>query len=288
MILIAESGSTKTEWCILHGSYVIDHAFTEGINPFFQTRREISRCIRLQLPKTFFQKKLDQIHFYGAGCTSDKMKGTIEASLVAQFRTPSDINSDLVAAARSLFQNEQGIACILGTGSNSCFYDGTQITNNVKSLGYILGDEGSGAVLGRMFLSDCLKGLAPKHLTHLFYDTYRISAEEVLGAVYNQPFPNRFLAAFSFFLSEHIDDEYVHELVYKNIRRFFKRNILQYDYLNHPVSFTGSIAHNYSTIVRSVAKEFDVEIQKIVEAPMTGLVKYHMGSIAKYILKESE
>lgn len=287
MILIAESGSTKTEWCILHGHYVIDHAITEGINPFFQTRREISRCVRLQLPKSFFQKKLDRIYFYGAGCTSEKMNSIVEASLVAQFRTPVEVNSDLFAAARSLFQEEPGIACILGTGSNSCFYDGVEIAKNVKSLGYILGDEGSGSVLGRMFLSDCLKGLAPQYLTDLFFETCRITPEEVLNAVYSQPFPNKFLAAFSFFLSEHIEDEYVYNLVYKNILRFFKRNVLQYEYDKYPVSFAGSIAHNYSDIVRTIADKFDIKIQNIVESPMTGLVKYHMNPIAQH-MKELE
>ncbi|NDW09783.1 hypothetical protein [Dysgonomonas sp. 520] len=275
MKLIAESGSTKTEWCIIEGNSIIDHAFTDGINPFFQTRREISRCIRLQLSEKFFSRKLEEIYFYGAGCTSEEKKVIVKTSLIAQFRTPTQINSDLLAAARSLFGQDEGIACILGTGSNSCFYDGNDIVKNVKSLGYILGDEGSGAVLGKMFISDCLKDLAPKHITQAFYELYRISVDDVLDLVYNKPFPNRFLSTLSFFLSEHIENEYVYELIYKNIKRFFKRNVLQYDYQNYPVSFIGSVAHNYSDILLQVSKEYDIEIKQIVESPMPGLVKYH-------------
>ncbi|MFR9166108.1 MAG: hypothetical protein ACLVKO_07805 [Dysgonomonas sp.] len=276
MKLIAESGSTKTEWCLLEGNYVVEHTFTDGINPFFQTRREISRCVRLQLPDKFFTRKLDEIYFYGAGCTSEEKKNIVKASLIAQFRVPTQINTDLLAAARSLFGTEPGIACILGTGSNSCFYDGTDIVKNVKSLGYILGDEGSGAVLGKVFLSDCLKDLAPADITKQFYDIYRISSNDVLDLVYNKPFPNRFLSTLSFFLSEHIDNEYVYDLIYKNIKRFFTRNVLQYDFMNYPVAFVGSVAHNYSEILLEVAKEFHIDISEIVESPMLGLVKYHV------------
>ena len=279
MKLIAESGSTKTEWCLIEGGYVIDHAFTDGINPYFQTRREISRCIRLQLSDKFFSRKIEEIYFYGAGCTTEEKKNIVKASIIAQFRVSSHIYSDLLAAARSLFKNDPGIACILGTGSNSCFYDGTNIVSNVRSLGYILGDEGSGAVLGKTFLSDCLKGLASPEITQNFFDIYRIKAEDVLDLVYNRPFPNRFLSTLSFFLANYLDNDYVYSLVYNNIKNFFTRNLLQYDYQNHPISFAGSVAHNYSPILLKVANEFAIEIQEVVESTMTGLVKYHSQHI---------
>ncbi len=279
MRLIAESESTKAEWCLLEGNYVSEHAFTEGINPFFQSRREISRCIRLQLPEKFFTRKLDEIFFYGAGCTSDEKKDMVKASLISQFRVPAEVDSDLLAAARSLFGREKGIACILGTGSNSCFYDGEKIVKNVKSLGYVLGDEGSGTVLGKMFLSDCLKNLAPAEITEKFYDIYRVTSDDILDLIYNQPFPNRSLATFSFFLSDFIDNEYVYQLIYKNFRRFFKKNIMQYDCKNYPVGFIGSVADNYKNILLDVAKEFDIEISQIVESPMKGLIKYHIPSL---------
>ena len=275
MKLIAESGSTRAEWCLLDGNLVVEHAFTEGINPYFRTRKEISRCIRLQLPEKFFSRKLDEIIFYGAGCTTDEKKNIVKSSLISQFRVPVSIDSDLLAAAHSLLGREKGIACILGTGSNSCYYDGEKIVKNVKPLGYILGDEGGGAVLGKMFLSDCFKNLAPKEISEKFYDVYRITADDVLDLIYNQPLPNRSLSTFSFFLADFLDHEYVYNLIYKNFRRFFVRNILQYDYQTYPVGFMGSVAENYQNILFDVANEFGVEISQIVESPMKGLVEYH-------------
>ena len=180
MKLIAESGSTRTEWALVEDNHLIQRVFTEGLNPFFQTRREISRSVRLGLPDIFFKKKLEQVYYYGAGCTSYEKKNILGASLVAQFKTPIQVESDLLAAARGLFKCEAGIACILGTGSNSCFYDGKIVVKNVKAGGYILGDEGSGAVLGKMFLSDVLKGLAPKDVMADFFEKFRISSNEVM------------------------------------------------------------------------------------------------------------
>ena len=279
MRLIAESGSTKAEWCLLEGNHVAEHVFTEGINPFFQTRREISRLVRLQLPEKFFTRRLQEIIFYGAGCTSDEKKNIVKSSLISQFRVPVHVDSDLFAAARALFGKNEGIACILGTGSNSCFYDGKNIQKNVKSLGYVLGDEGSGAVLGKMFLSDCLKGLAPKDITDKFYDIYQITSDDVLDLIYNKPFPNRSLSTFSFFLSDYMEDEYVYRLVFKNIDRFFRRNILQYEYQKYKVGFIGSVAECYKDILHRVADEYGIEISEIVESPMKGLLKYHNPSL---------
>lgn len=275
MRLIAESGSTKAEWCLLEGNHVVEHAFTEGINPFFQTRREISRCIRLQLPEKFFTRKLDEIIFYGAGCTSDEKKNIVKASLTSQFRVPTKVYSDLLAAARSLFGKEKGIACILGTGSNTGLYDGSEIIQNVKSLGYVLGDEGSSSVLGKMFLSDCLKNLAPTELTRKFYDMHHVTADDVLDMIYNQPFPNRTLSMYSYFLLDFKNEEYVNDLISKNFRRFFRRNILQYDYQKYPIGFIGTVAYSYQDILHDVAKEFDVKIANITESPMKGLVDYY-------------
>lgn len=282
MKLIAESSSSKTEWVLIEGSHVLDYCFTDGINPFFQPRKEISRLIRLQLPEKFFVKKLEEIYFYGAGCSTEEKMNIVKASLVTQFRTPATIHSDLLGAARSLFGEESGIACILGVGSNSCFFDGQEIIKNVRSLGYILGDEGSGAVLGKMFLSDCLKNLAPEEISKDFYNLYRITSDDVLELVYNKPSPNAFLSSISFLLAEHQGHEYVYNLVYKNIKRFFVRNLMQYDYKNYPISFIGSVAHTYSSILMDVAKDFDIEIKQIVESPMKGLIKYHTSNLAYF------
>ena len=279
MKLIAESGSTRTEWALVEDNHLVQRVFTEGLNPFFQTRREISRSVRLGLPESFFKKKLDQVYYYGAGCSSYEKKNILGASLVAQFKTPIQVESDLLAAARGLFKCEAGIACILGTGSNSCFYDGKIIVKNVKAAGYILGDEGSGAVLGKLFLADLLKGLAPKELANEFHEKFRISVNDVMESVYNLPFPNRFLGTIAYFLGDYMDNEYVYNLLTNNLLIFFKRNVFQYDYINYPIRFVGSLAYAYPDILQEVAQEFGVEIDVIEETPMNGLIEFHSMNI---------
>ena len=279
MKLIAESGSTRTEWALVEDNHLVQRVFTEGLNPFFQTRREISRSVRLGLPESFFKKKLDQVYYYGAGCSSYEKKNILGASLVAQFKTPIQVESDLLAAARGLFKCEAGIACILGTGSNSCFYDGKIIVKNVKAAGYILGDEGSGAVLGKLFLADLLKGLAPKELANEFHEKFRISVNNVMESVYNLPFPNRFLGTIAYFLGDYMDNEYVYNLLTNNLRSFFNRNVCQYDYINYPIRFVGSLAYAYPDILQEVAQEFGVEIDVIEETPMNGLIEFHSMNI---------
>ena len=279
MKLIAESGSTRTEWALVEDNHLVQRVFTEGLNPFFQTRREISRSVRLGLPESFFKKKLDQVYYYGAGCSSYEKKNILGASLVAQFKTPIQVESDLLAAARGLFKCEAGIACILGTGSNSCFYDGKIIVKNVKAAGYILGDEGSGAVLGKLFLADLLKGLAPKELANEFHEKFRISVNDVMESVYNLPFPNRFLGTIAYFLGDYMDNEYVYNLLTNNLRSFFNRNVCKYDYINYPIRFVGSLAYAYPDILQEVAQEFGVEIDVIEETPMNGLIEFHSMNI---------
>ena len=279
MKLIAETGSTRTEWALVEDNHLVQRVFTEGLNPFFQTRREISRSVRLGLPESFFKKKLDQVYYYGAGCSSYEKKNILGASLVAQFKTPIQVESDLLAAARGLFKCEAGIACILGTGSNSCFYDGKIIVKNVKAAGYILGDEGSGAVLGKLFLADLLKGLAPKELANEFHEKFRISVNDVMESVYNLPFPNRFLGTIAYFLGDYMDNEYVYNLLTNNLRSFFNRNVCQYDYINYPIRFVGSLAYAYPDILQEVAQEFGVEIDVIEETPMNGLIEFHSMNI---------
>ncbi len=279
MKLIAESGSTRTEWALVEDNHILQRVFTEGLNPFFQTRREISRSVRLGLPETFFKRKLEQVYFYGAGCSSYEKKNILGASLVAQFKTPIQVESDLLAAARGLFKCDPGIACILGTGSNSCFYDGKIIVKNVKAGGYILGDEGSGAVLGKMFLSDLLKGLAPKDITAAFFDKFRVGPDEVMESVYNRPFPNRFLSTISYFLADYIEDDYVYNLLTLNLESFFEKCVLQYDYKSYPIRFVGSLAYSYADILRDVASVFGVVVEVIEETPMNGLIEFHAMNI---------
>ena len=273
--VIAESSSTRTEWALVEGNTMLEHAFTTGMNPFFQSRREISHSIRLELPEAFFKRRWNHVYYYGAGCNSPEKNKIVEASLVAQFKTPVTVMSDLLGAARGLLVHEAGLACLLGTGSNSCFYDGATIVKNVRSLGFILGDEGSGAALGRLFLGDVMKDLAPAALRDEFFAKYRVTPDDIMDSVYNNASANRNLRAYSFFLSEHLDNEYVHLLVRNEFKRFFERNISQYDYQRYPVSFVGSVATTFSEVLLEVAAEFGAPVKKIVRNSMPGLVAYH-------------
>lgn len=274
-IVIAESGSTRTEWAIVGDDGVVERTFTAGMNPHFHSRRDISHIIRLELPDTFFRHRWQHVYYYGAGCSSVEKNRIVEASLVAQFRSPVTVMSDLLGAARGMLLRSAGLACILGTGSNSCHYDGLSIVKNVRSAGFILGDEGSGASMGRLLISDCLKDVAPRPLREAFFDHFHVTADDLMDAVYNNPSANRNLHSYSFFLAEHLDSDYVHTLVYDELMRFFSRNISQYDYACHPVCCEGSIATTYSKILLEVAGDFGATVSKIVRASMPGLIAYH-------------
>lgn len=275
MKVIADSSSTRTEWALVDGATIVHHAYTQGLNPYFQTRRELSHCIRLEVPEEFFSHRWEHVHFYGAGCTNIDKKKLVEASLVAQFKTPVTIESDLLGAARGLFVRERGIACILGTGSNSCIYNGNNIERKVSSAGFILGDEGSGSALGKMFVSDCLKNLAPDSLKEEFYQKYSLNPDTIMEAVYTNPFPNRTLSNYSIFLSEHKQEDYVHSLVMTNMESFFKRCLLQFDIDKEIVSFVGAQAMMFTDELKSLAEKYGINIGKIVRESMTGLLQYH-------------
>ncbi len=277
MKVIADSSSTRTEWAIVDGNEVVEHVFTTGMNPYFQTRRELSHSIRLELPEEFFRRRWEHVYFYGAGCANMEKKKLMESSLVAQFRTPVTVESDLLGAARGLLVREPGLACILGTGSNSCCYDGNEIVRNVPSLGFILGDEGSGAYLGKRFIADVLKGIAPEDLRHTFLETFNVNQNMLMDEVYTNRLPSRALARFAPFLAEHIAHPYVHALVYKSFIAFFDRNIVAYDYKNQPLCFVGSTAMSFRPVLEEAAADFGVAIEKIVPNSMPGLIEYHAG-----------
>ncbi|MDR3268616.1 MAG: hypothetical protein LBT83_06075 [Tannerella sp.] len=276
MKLIAESTSTRTEWALVEGDRLIQRVFTEGINPYFQTRKEISRSIRLNLPEVYFRRKINRIHFYGAGCASEEKRDIVKSSLIAQFKTIVHVESDLLAAARGLFKRDTGIACIMGTGSNSCLYNGETILKNVSPAGYILGDEGSEAVFGKMFLADLLKDLAPAELANSFYEKFGINADEIMGAIYNDPSPSRFLAVVSRFLANYLDNKYVYNMLLRNLREFFTRNICQYNYKEYRIRFVGSGAYAYAEVLKGIAHEFGAQVDMIKESSIPGLIDFHL------------
>lgn len=275
MILIADCGSTHTEWAIVDGCQIIDHADTSGLNPYFQTRREISHIIRLELPEHFFRTKFEHVYFYGAGCANPNRNKIVESSLIAQFRTPVVVNSDLVGAAYGLLQHTPGIACILGTGTNSCFYDGEKIVRNTSSGGYLLGDEGSSAYMGKLLLSDILKEIAPMKVVTGFFEMFHISADEVMDMVYTEPNVSRTLSYFSRYLSENITMEYCRELVLNAFRDFFKRNIFTYGVKDYPLSVVGPTACTYRSLFAKAAAEHGITIKSIEPSSLYGLIQYH-------------
>jgi N-acetylglucosamine kinase-like BadF-type ATPase len=283
MRIIAECSSLKSVWALVENGQIIEKVTTEGINPFFQTRREISHIIRLGLPETFFKRRWEHVFIYCAGCTTDEKKKIVEASAVAQFKTPVTVESNLLGAARGLLHDESGIACILDVGSNSCQYDGLDIVKQVRSLGFILGDEGSGSAMGKLFVSDCLKGLAPKKISEEFYERFNVSPDEIMDDIYSSHSPSRWLSEYAVFLSEHIDDDYVSVLVKNELKRFFERNILQYDYDKHPVSFVGKIACLYSDMLRELAINMGIKVAKIEESTLEGLIAYHENVRMEFI-----
>lgn len=275
MKVIADSSSTRTEWAIVDGDQIVEHAFTTGLNPYFQSRRELSHSIRLELPDIFFRRRWDHVYFYGAGCATTEKNKIMESSLVAQFRSPVTVHSDLLGAARGLLVRKPGLACILGTGSNSCLYDGDEIVKSVPPLGYILGDEGSSAYLGKIFLADLLKGIAPTTLMRTFFDKYSVSHNMLMDEIYTNTLPSRSLARYGMFLAEHIDNAYVYQLVYAGFMLFFSRNLAAYDLTDQKVSIVGSTAMNFRPILEQAALDFGVEIDKVIPASIPGLVQYH-------------
>lgn len=276
MKLIADSGSTKTHWCITEKGKILKEVFTEGINPFYQSQQDIVILLDSQLIPQLQDYSIDEIYFYGAGCSFPEKKLIVAQALIRFFGAATvEIQSDLLGAARSLLQHEAGIGCILGTGSNSCYYDGKEITQNVSPLGFILGDEGSGAVLGKLFVADCLKNQMPEWLRDKFMDEYELTPAQIMDRVYKQPFPNRFLAKFTPFMLNHIEEPQIFNLVFDAFDAFFVRNIMQYPLDNMKIGFVGSIAHHFRDTLEIVAMEHGLTISEIQQSPMEGLVKFH-------------
>lgn len=282
MILIADSGSTKTDWRLIDGEKKIHQFTTQGINPYFQTSEEISEIFRKELLSQLWsniQHPISQIYFYGAGCRVDDKKQIVRKAFEDHFKgAVIEIETDMLGAARSLCGFNSGIAAIIGTGMNSGFYDGEFIVENRISLGYILGDEGSGAHIGKMFIADLLNEELPKDLSARFYERYKLSPDEIIDSVYRKPMPNRFLATFSKFVYQNLKEQYCIDLVKNSFELFFDKYICKYpQYKSVKLSCTGSVAYYYSNILRSVAESRGVNIDKIVETPIAGLTLYHLG-----------
>lgn len=281
MILIADSGSTKTQWCVAEAGEVVREIRTAGTNPYFQTQEEIREEIGTILYPAVASLPIEAVFFYGAGCAFPEKNRVVEEILAAYFPRPIAVESDLTGAARALCGSRPGIACILGTGSNSCLYDGQLITEHIPPLGFILGDEGSGAVLGRRLAADWMKRQLPEALAEKFSRHYALTPAVLLENVYKRPFPNRFLASLSPFLLEHIEEPVVHALVSDSFRAFFTRNVMAYtDYARYPVHFTGSIAYYYRQVLQETAADLGITIGRIEQEPISGLLAYHAAGLS--------
>jgi glucosamine kinase len=280
MILVADSGSTKTEWKVIKEGVAQDSFFSSGINPFFLSGEDIYLLLKKEIGG-LSGLKFSKIYFYGTGCNSAAKENTVKEA-IDRFNSPGEIfvGSDLLAAARSLCQSEPGIACIMGTGSNSCYYNGTVIVSNVSPLGYILGDEGGGAVLGRKLVSAVLKRQVPQKVIDIFFETYKITPAEILENVYMKPFPNRFLGQFARFISDNIQIPELQDIITSSFEDFIRRNILQYPESKIlPVNFTGSIAYYFRTFLEDLLVKNGLQPGIITLTPMSNLIKYHLANL---------
>jgi N-acetylglucosamine kinase-like BadF-type ATPase len=218
-----------------------------------------------------------EIHFYGAGCSTEKNDTLISEALQKYFhKAATFIYHDIMGAARALFGDRPGISCILGTGCNCCYYDGKKIFSRVESLGYLFGDEGAGSYLGKTFMAAYLKKNLPQDLRAEFDAKYNFTLEDILNSLYNRPYPNRFLASFSEFLVPRQNHPFLQRLISDSFLAFFNAQVKHYDnYRELPVSFVGSIAFFYEAILRQAAIDEGIIIETILQAPIEGLVKYH-------------
>ncbi|HCC86809.1 MAG TPA: ATPase [Prevotella sp.] len=278
MILLADSGSTKTDWGLVENGKLVKRLRTSGMNPFQMSEEAIAEEIKNNLVPELPSTTLDEVHFYGAGCTKEKQP-IVERALRANLTINGEceVASDMLGAARGICGHKPGIACILGTGSNSCSYDGKNLVKNVSPLGFILGDEGSGAVLGKLLVGDVLKNQMPETVTKRFFEKYRLTSAEIIDRVYRQPKPNTFLASFVPFLEENIEEPKIYNLIKESFRSFLRRNVMQYDgWQTLPIGFNGSIAKIYKKPLLEALEEEGMHLGRIIQAPMEAMVEYHV------------
>lgn len=257
--ILADSGSTKTDWMLTGEDSTIITLKTQGINPFHQSEDTILSILTTELIPLFSSlsptPSFSSIEFYGAGCTEEKCP-ILHRILGQCFPECHDITvgSDLLGAAKALCGSSDGIACILGTGSNSCLYDGQKIVSNVSPMGYILGDEGSGAVIGKTFIGELYKG-GHADFIPTFENETGLTRTHIINKVYREPMPNRFLASLTLFIANHINEKWIAQLVTDCFRLFFRRNVAHYNRPDLPVNFVGSVAFHFQKQLREAAEK---------------------------------
>ncbi|RIW16186.1 N-acetylglucosamine kinase [Algoriphagus lacus] len=276
MILIADSGTSKTDWRVIHRDGRISQHRGVGFNPYYMTAEEMA----IQMRHDFLvnlEHEIEEIYYYGAGCSAPDRKAEVSQALRTIFsKATIHVDHDLSAAARATCGHKPGIACILGTGSNSCDYDGSSIIATRPAAGYILGDEGGGCYVGRKFLTDFIHEEMPEKIRESAIERFHITQNIIQDHVYRQPFPSRYMASFCRFISENKSDPYCYGLFYNSFKDFFAKHVCKYDdYRNKPVNFVGSIAYFNSDILRKAAADTGITVNIIIESPIAGLTLYH-------------
>ncbi len=280
MILIAESGSTKTDWAICENGRIFKSIQTHGISPNYMKEADIIAAIVNDWCD--FQKDLDtfkvsKIYFYGTGCGNPPADKVIVDALNQVFKNiPLEINNDILASARALCQKEAGLVCILGTGSNSCYYDGNKIVENRPAPGYVLGDYGSGAHIGITFLKALMEGDLPEEILELYKSEINHGYDTIITNVYRQSAPSKYLASFTAFVGKHREHSQMESIVLECFQTFMTRNVLKYAAAKTvPINFVGSIAHHFAKELKSVLEKNHLILGNILQSPSLGLVNYH-------------
>jgi glucosamine kinase len=274
--LIADGGSTKSEWCLIQDGRK-KTLFTQGMSPYFLTPREMTGIVTEELLPRLKNIPVGTLYYYGTGCASPSNAKNVRHALEEAFPDASiEVNTDLVAAARAVCGHEKGIACILGTGSNSCYFNGKKIVKNSPGLGYVLGDEGSGAYLGKKVLQYYLYNTFDDELKSRFDTMFNTTAVEILENIYSKPLPNRYLATFTMFLAENRGHFMVENILEDGLNDFFFQHLCKYtEVWTQPVNFVGSVASGFSDVLQQLCHSYEFELGKILKNPMEGLVKYH-------------
>ncbi|HEV7330027.1 MAG TPA: BadF/BadG/BcrA/BcrD ATPase family protein [Flavisolibacter sp.] len=277
-ILIADSGATKAEWCLIKQGKK-KTIFTPGISPYFLSTEEIRDLVQKEVADNLKKVTVEKMFFYGTGCANPENAKSVKKALKTVFPDAQiSVETDLMAAARALCGTNKGIACILGTGSNSCYFNGKSIVKNSPGLGYVLGDEGSGAYLGKKVLQYYLYDTFDEDLRALFDAKYVTNRVEILDNVYKKPLPNRYLASFTMFLAENRGHYMIENIIEDGLNDFFFQHLNKYNEIwKYPVNFVGSVADGFKDVIQTLCASYEFELGTILKNPMQGLVKYHAG-----------
>jgi len=279
MIIIADGGSTKTNWCLLNDAGQKIYFNTEGYNPYFVSTEYIVESLFKDLPSDLDLDKVTEVNYYGAGCsTDDKLKIVSDAMANVFTNASIYIGHDLLAAARALLGLDTGFAAILGTGTNTGLYDGKEISLNIDSAAYILGDEGSGCYIGKKLLTDYLRGYMPDVVRERFWETYKLTPEQVTDQIYTKPLANRFCASFSKFVYDNnVHAEYSRRIVKTSFVDFFENLVSHYpNYKDYTFNCIGSVGYNFRNVLEETAIEYGMKVGKIIRSPIDELVRYHV------------